>query len=375
MTITSKDALDVRAKARKERRRRRNINILYVAVGVVLFFVAWILLAVDASPWSSFWKVVDRVLFWATLDGRSPWIYNIPPPFGAIGPFPEFLGLFRDEGALAHFWQNLGTSERMRINFAHACPDNDPDRINSPLSWYHQISASLRGYKYGGDDGVAIGNMPDYCFGYALHLIVTIVRILIGAALGTIAGLTIGLSSLVAPKIAQVFTPIASFFGTAPIFVAAPFFVIWFGVNYAFLNTIGLVTFYTTLLMYFFSRRAAENIPVGIVESALTLGGTPRSIFRWIYLPGTIPEIAGGFRIALAGAWGLGVLVEVLGIQVGGGHLIDLWRFLIGQIQAPSALVSLITFYGVLAVIVDGVLLVFIRFITRWSEAGRRLSL
>ncbi len=372
MTMTSTDALDVRAKARKEKRRRRYINILYIAIGVVLFFIAWIILAVDASPWNLFWGAVDRVLVVATLDGRSPWIYDIPPPFGNIGPIPEFLGLFSEEGALAHFWHNLGTSEDMRIKFVHACPDNDPTRINS---WFNQIFASLRGYKYAGDDGVTIGSMPDHCFGYALHLVVTIIRILIGATLGTVAGLAIGLSSLVAPKVAQVFTPIASFFGTAPIFVAAPFFVIWFGVEFAFLNTIGLVTFYTTLLMYFFSRRAAENISVGIVESALTLGGTPRSIFRWVYLPGTVPEIAGGFRIALAGAWGLGVLVEVLGIQVGGGHLIDIWRFLIGQIQAPSALVSLITFYGVLAVIVDGILLVFIRLITRWSEAGRRLSL
>ncbi len=316
------------------------LYVLYTFLGMALFFLAWWLLSIEASP-----------LY-----------YDIPPPLDAIG----------------HFVNNLGSSDEMRAKFVHACPDRHPDRVDS---WWRQVGSSLIGYQYSpvdalpGNQPVAIGQLPDYCYGYAVHLVVTIIRILIGAALGTMFGITIGLSSLVFPKVAQVFTPVASFFGTAPIFVAAPFFVIWFGVEVPIMTTIGLVTFYTTLLMYFFSRRAAENIPVGIVESALTLGGSPRSIFRWVYLPGTVPEIAGGFRIALAGAWGLGVLVEVLGIQIGGGHLIDIWRFLIGLVEAPSALVALITFYGVLAVLVDAVLVVIIRFLTRWSEAGRRLGL
>ena len=341
MTMTSTDVLDVRARAKREQRKRRILNVLYLLFGMLLFFVAWWLLSLEASPF----------------------YYDIPQPIDAI----------------QHFLGNLGTSSEMRAKFVHACPDLHPDRATN---WLRQVGSSLIGYKYtnegllpGDPRPIPLGQLPEGCYGYAIHLVVTIIRILIGATLGTVLGITIGLSSLVFPKVAQVFTPVASFFGTAPIFIAAPFFVIWFGVEVPIMTTMGLVTFYTTLLMYFFSRRAAENISVGIVESALTLGGSPRSIFRWVYLPGTVPEIAGGYRIALAGAWGLGVLVEVLGIQVGGGHLIDIWRFLIGLIEAPSALVALITFFGVLAVVVDGILVVIIRFLTRWSESGRRLGL
>ena len=268
---------------------------------------------------------------WWALSVRFP--LNFPSPLNAV----------------RHFADNFMSSEWTRRWFAHgnACP----------------------GLAESGEP------IPSYCSGYVLHLLVTTRNILIGATLGTILGLSAGLGSLVFPKIAEVFTPVASFFGTAPIFIAAPFFVIWFGVNVPLLTTVGLITFYTTLLMYFFSRRAAENISVGIVESALTLGGTPRSIFRWVYMRGTVPEIAGGFRIALAGAWGLGVLVEVLGIQRGGGFLIAMWRFGVGLVEWPAAVVALITFFAVLAVIVDGILVVVIRFMTRWSEAGRRLEL
>ena len=278
--------------------------------------------------------ILGIVLFLFVWQMLSAWFpLNFPSPLGAV----------------RHFVDNLMTSEWTRRWFAQgkACPALE--EAGAPI--------------------------PEYCSGYVLHLLVTTRNILIGATLGTVLGLAAGLGSLVFPKIAEVFTPVASFFGTAPIFIAAPFFVIWFGVNVPLLTTVGLITFYTTLLMYFFSRRGAENIPVGIVESALTLGGTPRSIFRWVYMRGTVPEIAGGFRIALAGAWGLGVLVEVLGIQRGGGFLIAMWRFGVGLVEWPAAVVALITFFAVLAVIVDGILVQVIRFITRWSEAGRRLEL
>ena len=322
--MTTTDALDVRAKAKKAKRRRQISYSFYLSLGILLFLAVWWVLSREGFPWS--------------LLGmeQSPLFYDIPPPLDTV----------------RHFWENLMFSERMKERFIHACPG---------------LTESGRFER--------ISDLPDYCFGYVRHLLETTKNIMIGAALGTVFGLSAGLGSLVFPKIAQVFTPVASFFGTAPIFIAAPFFVIWFGVEIPLLTTIGLVTFYTTLLMYFFSRRAAENISVGIVESALTLGGSPRSIFRWVYLPGTVPEIAGGFRIALAGAWGLGVLVEVLGIQVGGGHLIDAWRFALGLVEAPAALVALIVFFGVLAVVVDGILVGIIRFMTRWSEAGGRLGL
>ncbi len=316
MTTTSTDVLDVRAAAHREKRRRQVAYSIYLVLGLILFLLFWQLLA---SPF-------------------SPFFYLIPPPLDAV----------------RHFGENLFFSERMLERYVHACPD-----------LLDELELT----------GGGMFDLPDRCFGYILHLVRTTRNIMIAVTLGTVFGLSVGLSSLVFPKIADVVTPIAGFFGTTPIFIAAPFFVIWFGIEYPLMTTVGVVVFYTTLLMYFFSRRAAENIPVGIIESALTLGGDSRAIFRWVYLPGTIPEIAGGFRIALAGAWGLGTLVEVLGIQMGGGFLIRMWSFAMGLVEGPSAVVSLILFFGVLAVVVDGILVLFIRFITKWSEAGRRLGL
>ena len=316
MTTTGTDVLDVRAAARRNRRRRLVSYVIHLFLGTLLFLLFWQLLAAPFSPLFSL----------------------IPTPINAV----------------THFGENLFFSQPMMDRFVHACPD---------------LLDELE-FKRG-----RISDLPDHCFGYILHLVRTTRNILIAVALGTFFGLGVGLSSLLLPWIADVVTPVAGFFGTTPIFIVAPFFVIWFGIEYPLLTTIGVVAFYTTLLMYFFTRRAAENIPVGIIESALTLGGDRRTIFRWVYLRGTIPEIAGGFRIALGGAWGLGTLVEVLGPQMGGGFLIRMWSYVMGHSEGPTAVVSLILFFGVLALVVDGILVLVIRSFTSWSEAGRRLGL
>ncbi len=312
MTTTNSDSLEVRAAARRNRRQRQVSYLIYLVSGMVLFLLFWQLMA---APFSL-----------------------IPTPIEAI----------------THFGDNLFFSQPMKDRFIHACPD---------------LSAELE-FTRG-----RLSDLPDRCFGYIPHLAHTIRNILIAVALGTFIGTSVGLSSLLVPWIADVVTPITGFFGTTPIFIVAPFFVIWFGIDYPLLTTIGVVAFYTTLLMYFFTRRAAENIPVAIIESAFTLGGDRRTIFRWVYLRGTVPEIAGGFRIALGGAWGLGTLVEVLGPQMGGGFLIRMWSYGMGHSGGPTAVVSLILFFGVLAAVVDGILVVVIRSFTRWSESGRQLRL
>ncbi len=205
--------------------------------------------------------------------------------------------------------------------------------------------------------------------GYRVHLLATVWRVLIGVVFGAAAGGSLGLLSLPIKVIREVINPLAAFFGAAPIFVAAPFFLIWFGITpWA---QVLMVGFYTALLMYIFARRAGENLDAGYVESAMTLGGTPASIFRHIYLPGTVPEIAGGFRIALAGAWGLAAISELLGAQEGAGFLIKFYA----TAFVVDGMMSLVTLLGLVAIFVDRIVVFGLSYLIRWSESGRSLDL
>ena len=72
-----------------------------------------------------------------------------------------------------------------------------------------------------------------------------------------------------------------------------------------------MVAFYTALLMYVFAVAPARTFqPVRRVGPDARVGR--RQMFRRILLPGAVPEITGGFRIALAGAWGLAAIAECL---------------------------------------------------------------
>ena len=204
--------------------------------------------------------------------------------------------------------------------------------------------------------------------GYLGHILFTTRTVLVGVALGAFVGIGLGLNSLRIPIIREIVNPLTAAFGAAPIFVAAPFFLIWFGIQPT--AQVAMVAFYTTLLLYVFSRRAGENIGAHYVESALTLGGEPRSIFRWIYLPGSIPEITGGFRIALAGAWGLAAIAELLGAQQGAGFLI---KFFATAFRMDGML-SIVVLLAIFAIFFDYVVVLISRYLTRWSEAGRRLG-
>jgi ABC-type nitrate/sulfonate/bicarbonate transport system permease component len=205
--------------------------------------------------------------------------------------------------------------------------------------------------------------------GYVTHIAFTARNVVVGVVIGASLGITLGLLSMRSTMLKEVITPLAATFGAAPIFVAAPFFLIWFGIQST--AQVLMVAFYTTILMYIFSRRAAENLAAQYVESALTLGGRGRTIVRRIYLPGAIPEIRGGFRVALAGAWGLAAIAELLGAEQGAGFLIKFFAtaFVIDGMFAMALLL------GIVAVVFDRFVVLCFAYLTRWSESGRRLGL
>ena len=235
--------------------------------------------------------------------------------------------------------------------------------LPSPIDAGRDIAENLFQSTYLEQKGLSDGG------GYTVHLRATVWRVMAGVALGGLLGVSLGLLSLPVKAIQEVVNPLAAFFGAAPIFVAAPFFLIWFGITpWA---QVGMVGFYTALLMYIFSRRAGENLAAGYVESALTLGGTPRSVFRYIYLPGTVPEIAGGFRISLAGAWGLAAISELLGAQEGAGFLIKFYA----TAFRVDGMISMVLLLGLVAILVDRIVVFGLTYLIRWTESGRSLDL
>jgi ABC-type nitrate/sulfonate/bicarbonate transport system permease component len=196
-------------------------------------------------------------------------------------------------------------------------------------------------------------------------MIYTTENVLIALAIGTAIGVLAGLATARFDLPRAVIDPIMFTAGTVPILVAAPFLLIWFGVGRT--SAVALVVFYVVVILYVFAQRAADNLDPVYEESARTLGATPRQMIRDILLPATVPEILGGIRIALAGAWGLEAIAELLGSQQGIGKIIEV---LAGGTDAEGIMAALLVL-GLVAVGADALAAFAISRLAAWSVSAK----
>lgn len=167
------------------------------------------------------------------------------------------------------------------------------------------------------------------------HLLPSLNRLVVGAALGVSAGIAfgviIGLFSLaragLVPVVAAIF-PI-------PKIALLPLFVIWFGIDepskYA---LIALGTFTPTVVATY---GAVDNVDRSLIRMAQSFSLSWASIVLKIILPGAMPGILSGLRVSLAIAIILLVAAEMLGAEYGvgayilqAGSLYDLERLFVG---------------------------------------------
>jgi ABC-type nitrate/sulfonate/bicarbonate transport system permease component len=84
-----------------------------------------------------------------------------------------------------------------------------------------------------------------------------------------------------------------------------------------------------------------------------------------VFLIGTLPEVFGGLRIALAGAWGLEAIAELLGSTSGIGKVI---QALASATDVPTIMAAVLSL-AVVAVGFDALVAVVFGTITRWRPA------
>jgi ABC-type nitrate/sulfonate/bicarbonate transport system permease component len=197
------------------------------------------------------------------------------------------------------------------------------------------------------------------------NLIYTAENVAISVVVGSTIGILTGLLSARFALIRAVIDPIMMTAGTVPILVAAPFLLIWFGVGRA--SAVCLVIFYVAVILYVFAQRAATNLDPVYEESARTLGATPRQMVRDILVPATVPEILGGLRIALAGAWGLEAIAELLGSQSGIGKVLEV----LAGATDPQGIMATLLVLGLTAIIVDALAAFAVARTAKWSASAR----
>jgi ABC-type nitrate/sulfonate/bicarbonate transport system permease component len=197
--------------------------------------------------------------------------------------------------------------------------------------------------------------------GIAGPLAYTTSRVLLGVALGTAVGVPLGILMGSSRGVDALFGKVVEIVRTIPPLAAIPFFLLWFGVSET--GRTVLVAFYTGVMVLVTTRAAVRYTDPIYSAYARTLGAAGRlARVRTVLIPAITPRIVGGIRVALALAWGLQVVAELLGSQSGIGRVFAVYQ----NMQAVTEILISVIWLSLIGYVVDKLYLAVTSRVTRW---------
>lgn len=154
----------------------------------------------------------------------------------------------------------------------------------------------------------------------AIHIVVSLCRMLIPYAIGSLLGVLVGIL-MGWYKIADaILMPYIQMIRPIPPIAWIPLSIIWFGFEESskyFL--IFLACFFTIAITTY---NGVHSVDETLVRAARMLGAKDNQLFTTIVLPTTVPYIFSGLQVALGSAWATIVAAEMIRSSEGVGWLI-----------------------------------------------------
>jgi ABC-type nitrate/sulfonate/bicarbonate transport system permease component len=148
----------------------------------------------------------------------------------------------------------------------------------------------------------------------------SLLRALPGFAIGTLAGVALGLAAGIRRAFDELLSPLVFLTYPVPKIVMLPLFMLWFGIgDFSKVMIIALACFYPAFINAYYGARATPRI---LVWSARNMGADDALIFRRVVLPGALPQIFAGMRVALALSFIVMFATEMINARSGLGYLI-----------------------------------------------------
>jgi ABC-type nitrate/sulfonate/bicarbonate transport system permease component len=185
---------------------------------------------------------------------------------------------------------------------------------------------------------------------YALALLIAIV---VGTPLGLAAGWYRRLSYAVAPFLTGL--------NATPQIALLPIIIVWFGTG--FVSKVLIVFLLAVLPIAISAQSGVRTIDPRLIRLASSFGASEWRLFRTIVVPGTVPYLLTGVRLA-SGRGMIGIVVgEIYGSAAGIGAMIN---------QAGSRFQTDKVFVGILAIVIAGSILAeIVRLVERRVEVWR----
>lgn len=187
-------------------------------------------------------------------------------------------------------------------------------------------------------------------------------RVFLGFALGTALAVPIGFLMGWYPTARGLMEPYVQFFRTIPPLALIPLAIVMMGIGETpKIFVIFLAAFLSSVVAAF---QGVISVDTTLINAARVLGANDRTIFLKVVVPASTPFILVGMRIGLGSAWGTLVAAELIAAQEGLGFRMQQAQL---YYDLSTIFVGLISI-GVLGLLMDRLLLLAERRLTRWQE-------
>lgn len=174
------------------------------------------------------------------------------------------------------------------------------------------------------------------------HLSASLLRLGVGLSAGALLGVVAGFFIALFPPVRAAVSPVVNALFPVPKIALLPLFIVWFGIGEG--SKIATILFGAFFPMVIATYGGVDNVDRNLIRMGQSFGLSWWSIVRKIVLPGALPAILSGLRIAASIAIVLLVAAEMIGAQWGIGAYILMAGalFAIEQLIAGVALLSVL---------------------------------
>jgi taurine transport system permease protein len=196
------------------------------------------------------------------------------------------------------------------------------------------------------------------------HLAASLSRIALAFVLALVTAIPAGIAIATSRIARGILDPIIEFYRPVPPLAYLPLMVIWFGIGE--LSKVLLIYFTIFAPLAIATASGASRVAKSRLLAAASLGATPRQLLLHVTLPGALPEILTGMRIALGAGWSTLVAAELIAATRGLGFMVySASRFLVTDVVIAG-----IMLIGAIALVLELGLRALQRKLTPWHAEG-----
>jgi NitT/TauT family transport system permease protein len=152
------------------------------------------------------------------------------------------------------------------------------------------------------------------------HFAFSLWRVFAGMALSVLVAAPVGLAIGGSPSLNRFFSPLIYLLYPIPKVVFVPIVILFLGIgDMAKITVLFLILFFQIVVLV---RDQAAGLPSQLIQSLYSLGAGRRALFRFVYLPASLPAILTALRQSIGTAIAVLYITELSATKYGLGYYI-----------------------------------------------------